>query len=108
MNFSISPGQKKTLTVIFTDNATPPVQHPLSAVPSATDTTNVATVAPVGTQTATDPQYAWDVTCPATAVIGSQLAIDVKGVNPDGTPDEQTYSVDVIALDDTLQQATFV
>lgn len=106
MNFSMSPGTKKTLNIVFTDNQTPPVQHPLGEVPTASDTTGVATVTPVGDQTKDDASFSWSIDVPAEAVVGSALTIHVRGVNPDGVEDVEDYNVDVVALDDTLQQAT--
>lgn len=107
MGFSINPGQTKTLKIAFTDNASPPVSHPLGAVPSCVDTTGVATISPVGTQTPTDPDFSWTISCPAGATIGTSLSIDVVGVNPDGVEDRETYPIAISPLDDTVQQASF-
>lgn len=105
MNFSANPGQNKTLTIVFEDSAGG--EHPLAAIPTCVDTTGVAVISPVGTQTPADPSFAWSVSVPASAVIGSSLSLDVKGVNADGVVDEETYAVLINALDDTVQVATF-
>lgn len=104
MNFSMNPGQTKTLTVTFQD--TLGASHPLSDVPTCVDATGVATISPVGTQTASDPTFSWTIAVPAGAAIGSSLDLDVNGVNPDGVVDEEHYAVLINALDDTVQVAT--
>lgn len=104
MNFSMNPGQTKTLTITFQD--TQGQSHPLSDIPTCVDTTGVATISPVGTQSAADPSFSWTIAVPADAAVGSSLQVDVKGVNPDGVVDEETYAVAINALDDTVQVAT--
>ena len=107
MSYSIQPGQRKVLNIVFCDTAVPPVVHPLASLPTAVDPTGVAVIDVPGTPQATDPSFSWGITCPATATIGTQLQIDVEGTNPDGVVDKQTYAIDVVAADDTTQVATF-
>lgn len=102
MSFTINPGQTKTLTAIFTD-ASGKVE-PLGQLPTCVDGSGTLTIAPVGTQTLTDPQFQWTLACPADEVVGTDLPIHVHaegdaktGVDPiDGDIDGA-----VTALEDT-------
>jgi len=106
---TLQPGQTKVLTVAFTDNANPPVAHPLSALPTCVDPSGVLTISPtdtLATQPAvTDPTFAWSVLCPATvaeSVIGTNIPLTISATNPDGTVDTTTFTVTIAAADDTV------
>lgn len=101
-NFTINPGQTKTLTAKFTDaNGN---TDPLGALPTATDPNGVLTVAAVGTPTVNDQQFQWTIACPTTASAGTALEVDVHA---EGDPTAGVDPIDgkilgtVIAPEDT-------
>ena len=102
---TLNPGQQKTLTVAFTDTATPPVAHPLSALPTCVDPTNTLVITAVSTTgqppAVTDPTFAWTVAAPASATVGASLPLTLSGVNPDGTTDDSQFPITIAAVDDT-------
>jgi hypothetical protein len=118
--YTISPGQTKTLTSVFSpaNSATPSV---LGQLPTAVESTGVLVISALPTfvppgsapgtapsaPAVTDPSFAWSVTCPATVAVGAQFNIVDSGTNVDGTVDSATYPVMVVAADDTIITSTF-
>jgi hypothetical protein len=105
VSLNMNPGQTRWISVEFTDNAIPPVSHPLSELPTAVDASGVLTLTAVGAggaaPTPTDPKFFWKVDCaagqaPATGVITA------TGKNPDGVVDTRDLPYTVNALDDTV------
>lgn len=102
MSFTINPGQTKTLTAIFTDDAGN--TDPLGALPTAVDPNGFLTLTPVGTPTVNDKQFQWSMACPASAAVDTALEIDVAAEG-DPTPGvntiKNTIAGSVIAAEDT-------
>lgn len=73
--FTLTPGQTKTLTAVFTDASG--VNHPLGALPTATCSNTDITLTPVGTPTISDPQFQWSIAASATAA-PADIEVDVS------------------------------
>lgn len=112
-DFTITPGQTRWLSAIFSDNATPPVVHALKNLPTCTDTSDPAAANPLAlalvgaggaVPTVNDPEFFASVAAPSGAVVGATGKVTWSGINPDGTVDTQDISYTVVAgvADDTI------
>ena len=102
MNLSLVPGAAaQQVNAVFCDNATPPVAHPLSGLPTCVDSAGLLTIAPIGTPTPADPIFSWGVSAPAGIAAGSNGTLTFSGTNPDGTTDSNTMAWSLAVLDDT-------
>ena len=107
-SYLLAPGATGYLSAQFADQAG--TINPLSALPTATESTNTLVTALVSTTGSppapTDPSFCWSVAAPASAGVGTAFTVDLSGTNLDGTVDPQNVTI-TIADDDTQVITSF-